>query len=54
MPSHEKTRHKEFSLILPLITLGILYFFGATTSFPIVVGINLVALVAILSSAFSV
>ena len=54
MPSHEKTRHKEFSLIFPIITLGILYFFGAQTAFPVVVGINLLALVAILSSAFSV
>ncbi len=26
MPLHEKTRHKEFSLILPLIALGVLYF----------------------------
>ena len=54
MPSHEKTRHKEFSLILPLIALGILYFFSAQTSLPVVVGINLLALLAILSSAFSV
>ena len=49
-----KTRHKEYSLILPLATLAILWFWGASSSFPAVVTINLLALVAILSSAFSV
>ncbi|MCE0491360.1 sodium-potassium/proton antiporter ChaA [Pantoea sp. Mb-10] len=54
MPTHEKTRHTEFSLIFPVIALAILYFFGDQTSLLPVIGINALALVAILSSAFSV
>lgn len=51
---HEKTRHTEYSLILPAVALTVLWFFSGITSLPIVTGINLLALVAILSSAFSV
>lgn len=56
MSAHEssKTRHTEYSLIFPLIALLVLWFWGNTSSLPAVVGINILALVAILSSAFSV
>ncbi|RWR03459.1 calcium/sodium:proton antiporter [[Pantoea] beijingensis] len=56
MGAHEgsKTRHTEYSLILPVAALIILALWGSTQSFPVVVSINLLALVAILSSAFSV
>ena len=54
MVTHEKTRHTEYSLILPAVALTVLWFFSGQTSLPIVIGINLLALVAILSSAFSV
>jgi len=56
MGAHEgsKTRHKEFSLIFPIIALVVLAIWGSSHSLPLVVGINLLALVAILSSAFSV
>ncbi|MCP1437223.1 Ca2+:H+ antiporter [Erwinia persicina] len=49
-----RTRHKESSLVLPLAALVILWFWGASESLPAIIGINLLALVAILSSAFSV
>ncbi|NIY46765.1 sodium-potassium/proton antiporter ChaA [Cedecea colo] len=49
-----KTRHKESSLIFPLLALAILAVWGSSQSLPVVVGINILALVAILSSAFSV
>ncbi|MFK8257593.1 sodium-potassium/proton antiporter ChaA [Erwinia sp. AnSW2-5] len=56
MSAHEssKTRHTEYSLTFPVIALIILWFWGNTDSLPLVIGINLIALVAILSSAFSV
>jgi Ca2+:H+ antiporter len=54
MPAHEKTRHTEYSLILPVAALAVLSFFGNQTALLPVIGINLLALVAILSSAFSV
>lgn len=54
MPGHEKTRHSEFSLILPVAALTVLSFFSGQTALLPVIGINLLALVAILSSAFSV
>ncbi len=56
MPVHEsmKTRHTEYSLIFPIVALLVLWFWSTTTSLPVVVGINLLALVAIISSAFSV
>ncbi|KOC91956.1 sodium-potassium/proton antiporter ChaA [Winslowiella iniecta] len=49
-----KTRHKEFSLIFPIIALAVLAMWGSSQSLPFVVGINVLALIAILSSAFSV
>jgi len=56
MSAHEssKTRHTEYSLFLPIAALLVLWFWGNTSSLPLVVGINLLALVGILSSAFSV
>ncbi|MEM6159557.1 sodium-potassium/proton antiporter ChaA [Erwinia sp. P6884] len=56
MSAHEsgKTRHTEYSLIFPLAALAILWFWGASDALPVIIGINLLALVAILSSAFSV
>ncbi|PUX43492.1 sodium-potassium/proton antiporter ChaA, partial [Cronobacter sakazakii] len=44
-----RTRHKESSLVLPLAALVILWFWGASESLPAIIGINLLALVAILS-----
>ncbi|WP_435926726.1 sodium-potassium/proton antiporter ChaA [Dryocola sp. BD613] len=49
-----KTRHKESSLIFPVLALAVLALWGTSQSLPVVVGINVLALVAILSSAFSV
>ncbi|AIR62590.1 sodium-potassium/proton antiporter ChaA [Cedecea neteri] len=49
-----KTRHKESSLIFPVLALAVLAMWGSSQSLPVVVGINILALVAILSSAFSV
>ncbi|MDU5191044.1 MAG: sodium-potassium/proton antiporter ChaA, partial [Mixta calida] len=56
MGTHDskKTRHTEYSLFFPLAALAVLWFYGDTTSMPLVVAINLLALVGILSSAFSV
>lgn len=54
MPIQEKTRHTEYSLIFPIAALAVLSFFGGQTALLPVIGINLLALVAILSSAFSV
>jgi len=54
--THEavKTRHKESSLIFPVLALAALLLWGSSQSLPVVVGINMLALVGILSSAFSV
>ncbi len=54
--AHEavKTRHKETSLIFPVLALAVLLFWGSSQSLPVVVGINILALVGILTSAFSV
>ncbi len=54
--NHEavKTRHKETSLIFPVLALAVLFFWGGSQSLPAVAGINLLALVGILASAFSV
>ncbi|MEM6049672.1 sodium-potassium/proton antiporter ChaA [Erwinia sp. P7711] len=56
MSAHEgvKTRHKETSLLLPLAALVILWFWGTSGTLSVVITINLLALFAILSSAFSV
>jgi len=49
-----KSRHKEYALILTLVTLPILYYFQNTNSLLAIVVINLLALATILYSAFSV
>ncbi|MTH46287.1 sodium-potassium/proton antiporter ChaA [Intestinirhabdus alba] len=49
-----KTRHKESSLIFPALALVVLFLWGNSASLPAVIGINILALVGILSSAFSV
>ncbi|WP_219951294.1 sodium-potassium/proton antiporter ChaA [Dickeya zeae] len=49
-----KTRHHEYTLILPLLALLVLTLWGDSRSLPAMVGINLLALVGILASAFSV
>ena len=54
--AHEavKTRHKETTLAFPVLALAVLFFWGSSQSLPVVVAINILALVGILSSAFSV
>ncbi|MCV9877562.1 sodium-potassium/proton antiporter ChaA [Brenneria izbisi] len=57
MKSHTevvKTRHQEYSLILPIIALIVLSLWGSTHDFSAILGINLLALTGILFSAFSV
>ncbi|MCL2892115.1 sodium-potassium/proton antiporter ChaA [Brenneria tiliae] len=49
-----KTRHQEYSLILPIVSLIVLFLWGDTQDFLSILGINLLALVGILFSAFSV
>ncbi|MDU2938812.1 MAG: sodium-potassium/proton antiporter ChaA [Enterobacteriaceae bacterium] len=49
-----KTRHKETSLIFPVLALAVLLLWGNSQSLPAVIGINALALVGILASAFSV
>ncbi|MCG8707870.1 sodium-potassium/proton antiporter ChaA [Brenneria sp. 4F2] len=57
MKSHSevvKTRHQEYSLILPIIALIVLFLWGGAQDFLAILGINLLALAGILFSAFSV
>ncbi|MFC3395480.1 sodium-potassium/proton antiporter ChaA [Brenneria rubrifaciens] len=57
MKSHTevvKTRHQEYSLILPIIALFVLFLSGNSQNFLTILGINLLALAGILFSAFSV
>lgn len=49
-----KTRHKEYTLLFPITALVILIVWGATTSLPLTIAINVLALAAILVSAFNV
>ncbi|KNC09553.1 calcium/sodium:proton antiporter [Klebsiella sp. RIT-PI-d] len=49
-----KTRHKETTLLFPVLALAVLLFWGNSQSLPAVIGINALALVGILASAFSV
>ncbi|GKX51153.1 sodium-potassium/proton antiporter ChaA [Budvicia aquatica] len=49
-----KTRHKEYSLILAMFTIPVLLFLQHNASFIVVILLNLLALAAILGSAFSV
>ncbi|WP_226052369.1 sodium-potassium/proton antiporter ChaA [Dickeya chrysanthemi] len=53
-PDAVKTRHHEYTLVLPLLALLVLALWGDARSLPAMVGINLLALVGILASAFSV
>ncbi|CNC02788.1 sodium-potassium/proton antiporter ChaA [Yersinia pseudotuberculosis] len=53
-PGRSKSRHQEYSLILPILALVILNLWGNTSNFAAIIIINLIALVGILSSAFSV
>jgi len=49
-----KTRHKESSLVFPILALVVLVMWGSSQSLPVVIGMNILALVGILTSAFSV
>lgn len=49
-----KTRHKEYSLILAMIAIPVLLYMQHSTSLLTISLVNLLALVAILGSAFSV
>ncbi len=49
-----KTRHKEYSILFSIAALVVLIFWGATPSFIATLAINLMALAAILVSAFNV
>ncbi|MBS0967399.1 sodium-potassium/proton antiporter ChaA [Chimaeribacter arupi] len=53
-PVRAKTRHSEYSLLLPILALAVLTLWGNVSSLPALAGINLLALVGILASAFSV
>ncbi|HEL4135696.1 TPA: sodium-potassium/proton antiporter ChaA, partial [Escherichia coli] len=44
-----KTRHKETSLIFPVLALVVLFLWGSSQTLPVVIGINLLALIGILS-----
>ena len=48
------TRHKEYSLIAALVTAGVLLFMSDSSSIPLLICINIVAVGSILYSAFSV
>lgn len=54
MPGNEKTRHTEYSLLLPVLALVTLFTFSQPSGLLPIIGINLLSLIAILSSAFSV
>ncbi|KFK94300.1 MULTISPECIES: sodium-potassium/proton antiporter ChaA [unclassified Serratia (in: enterobacteria)] len=53
-PGRSKSRHTEYSLIFPIAALLVLNLWGGIDSFPLIIAINILALVGILSSAFSV
>ena len=50
--THEavKTRHKETSLIFPVLALAVLLFWGNSQSLPVIIGMNILALVGILAA----
>jgi Ca2+:H+ antiporter len=58
VPSHapckQKSRHREFALIFPLIALFISFLWGSSSQLASLIGINLIAMLGIFSSAFSV
>ncbi len=41
--AHEavKTRHKESSLVFPVLALAVLFFWGSSQSLPVVIAINI-------------
>ncbi|MDI8209796.1 hypothetical protein MJH56_17690, partial [Salmonella enterica subsp. enterica serovar Kentucky] len=43
-----KTRHKETSLIFPVLALVVLFLWGSSQSLPVVIGINILALIGTL------
>ncbi|TKI05595.1 sodium-potassium/proton antiporter ChaA [Martelella alba] len=49
-----KTRHKEYTLLFPIAALAVLLLWGSASSLPATAAINLLALAAILVSAFNV
>lgn len=53
-PVHKGTRHKEYAVVVAIIAIVFILFFGSTQSTLFLVLINIIALVAILYSAFSV
>ncbi len=54
VPEKKGTRHKEYAVLVAIAVISFDLFFGATKSTPFLVLINIVSLVAILYSAFSV
>ena len=54
VPVHKGTRHKEYAVVVAIIAIAFILFFGSTQSTLFLVSINIIALVAILYSAFSV
>lgn len=53
-PAQMKSRHKEYSLIMAAIAFVVLFFYKDSTTLMPLVAVNVVSLVAILASAFSV
>lgn len=54
MPGTEKTRHNEWSLLLPLLALCALFMVSPQSNLLTTSAINLLSIIAILASAFSV
>lgn len=54
MAATEKTRHREYALLLPLAAMVTLVFTSANAGIWTLIAVNLIALIGILSSAFSV
>ncbi len=46
-----KTRHRDFAYF-PVLALVVLFLWGSSQTLPVVIAINLLALIGILSSAF--
>jgi Ca2+:H+ antiporter len=54
MAGNEKSRHHEYALLLPLAAIGTLFCTSANAGVWTLIAVNLLALIGILSSAFSV
>lgn len=54
VPVNKGTRHKEYAVVVAIIAIAFILFFGSTQSTLFLVSINIIALGAILYSAFSV